>query len=80
MLIVAVALVTLLVSLWTLSAGVRRLETEIGALRRRVTRLVRLSVAIDDLRHETGQVVPAYRQAAGRAKAWRRTEEPEAPR
>jgi hypothetical protein len=80
MLIVAMAIVTLLVSLWTLSAGMRRLDTEIGALRRRVARLVRLSVAVDDLRHETTQVVPAYRQAAGRAKALRRTEHPEAPR
>ena len=79
MLIVAAALVTLLVSLWILSTGVRRLETEFGALRRRVTRLVRLSVAVDDLRHETTQVVPAYRQAARRAKTLRRAEEPEAP-
>ena len=80
MLIVAVALVTLLVSLWTVSTGMRRLETEIGGLRRRAARLVRLSVAVDDLRHETTQVVPAYQQAARRAKALRRPEEPEAPR
>ena len=80
MLIVLASLVTLLVSVWALSAGLRHLHTEIGALRQRVTRLVRLSVAVDDLRHETSQVVPAYRRAAGRAKAWRRSEEPEAPR
>jgi hypothetical protein len=80
MLIVAVALVTLFVSMWTVSSGVGRLEREIDVLRRRVSRLVRLSVAVDDLRHETTQVVPAYRQAAGRAKALRRPEDPEVAR
>lgn len=80
MLVVVAALIALLLCLWMMATGMRRLEKEIAALRRRVGRLVRLSVAVDDLRHETTQVVPAYQQAAGRAKALRRPEEPEARR
>jgi hypothetical protein len=80
MLLAGVATATLLVSLAIAAAGLRLVDTELAVLRARVAKLVRLSVAVDDLRHETTQVVPAYRQAATRATALRRPEDREASR
>jgi hypothetical protein len=80
MLLVSVATATLLVSLAIVAAGLRLVDTELAVLRARVAKLVRLSVAVDDLRHETTQVVPVYRQAATRVKALRRPEDREASR
>jgi hypothetical protein len=80
MLVVGAATVTLLVAVGAFVLGLRTVEHELHSLRGRITRLVRLSVAVDDLRHETTQVVPTYRQAAGRLKRLRRTEDPQASR
>jgi hypothetical protein len=80
MFIVAAATATLLFTLSVAAAGLRLLEHELCLLRARVAKLVRLSVAVDDLRHETTQVVPAYRQAASRAKSIRRPDDREASR
>ena len=60
--------------------ALRALERELAVLRARAARLVRLSVAVDDLHHETSQVVPAYRSAVIRARTLRRTEDDEGSR
>ena len=71
--VVAICLAVAIVAL-------RALERELEALKARAAKLVRLSVAVDDLHHETTQVVPAYRSAATRARTLRRTEDGEGPR
>jgi hypothetical protein len=80
MLVVGAATVTLLVALGAFTLGLRHVEHELHSLRGRLSKLVRLSVAVDDLRHETTHVVPTYRQAASRLMRLRRTEDPEASR
>ena len=72
----AVVAVCLVVSIMAL----RTLERELEVLKARAAKLVRLSVAVDDLHHETTQVVPAYRSAVTRARTLRRTEDGEEPR
>ena len=57
--------------------ALRALEAELAVLRRRAARLVRLSVAVDDLHHETTHVVPAYRAAVTRARSLRRPDDGE---
>jgi hypothetical protein len=80
MLIMSAASATLLIALTITARAVRRLEAELAILRARTDKLVRLSVAVDDLRHEAAHVVPAYRDAATRVKAIRRPGQGEAPR
>ena len=71
--VIALALVIATVAL-------RALERELDVLRARAAKLLRLSVALDDLQHETTQVVPAYRSAVTRARTLRRPEDREGAR
>jgi biopolymer transport protein ExbB/TolQ len=80
MLIVATLSAVVAISLAVAIVALRALERELEALRARAAKLVRLSVAVDDLHHETTQVVPAYRSAVTRARTLRRTEDGEGPR
>ena len=80
MLIVATLSAVVAICLAVAIVALRALERELEALRARAAKLVRLSVAVDDLHHETTQVVPAYRSAATRARTLRRTEDGEGPR
>jgi hypothetical protein len=66
---------TLVVCLSVAIVALQVLLRELEALRARTAKLVRLSVAVDDLHHETTQVVPAYRDAATRARTLRRTDD-----
>ena len=70
----------IVVSLAVMAMALRTLEGELALRRARAAKLVRLSVAVDDLHHETSQVVPAYRDAVIRARTLRRTEDDEGPR
>jgi hypothetical protein len=70
----------IVVSSVVLAVARRSLETELAVLRVRSAKLVRLSVAMDDLHHETTQVVPAYRSAVTRARTLRRTDDREVDR
>ena len=63
-----------------MAVALRTIEAELAVLRVRTAKLVRLSVAVDDLHHETTQVVPAYRGAATRARTLRRTDDREGGR
>ena len=80
MLIVAGLLFVIGLSLLVTTVALRSVEAELAVLRSRVTKLVRLSVAVDDLHHETTRVVPAYRRAVTRARTLRRTDDGEGPR
>ena len=80
MLIVACSCAVVAVCLAVVVMALRALERELEELKARAAKLVRLSVAVDDLHHETTQVVPAYRSAATRARTLRRTEDGEGPR
>lgn len=75
MLILLGLLGVIVVSSVVLAVALRTLETELAVLRVRSAKLVRLSVAVDDLHHETTQVVPAYRSAVTRARTLRRTDD-----
>lgn len=70
----------IVVALAVVAVAVRTLDAQVALLRSRVAKLVRLSVAVDDLHHETTQVVPAYRDAMTRARTLRRTEDGEGSR
>jgi len=80
MLLVVALLATIGVSTIVIAVARRRLESHAEALRARAAKLVRLSVAVDDLHHETTQVVPAYRAAVTRVRTLRRSEDPESGR
>ena len=80
MLILVGLLGVIVVSSVVLAVARRSLETELAVLRVRSAKLVRLSVAMDDLHHETTQVVPAYRSAVTRARTLRRTDDREVGR
>jgi hypothetical protein len=80
MLIVAGLLGVIVVTLAVIAVAVRTLDAHVALLRSRVAKLVRLSVAVDDLHHETTQVVPAYRDAMTRARTLRRPEDGEGSR
>jgi hypothetical protein len=80
MLIVVGLLGVVLVSSVVVALAGRTLETELAVLRDRAAKLLRLSVAADDLHHETNQVVPAYRSAVTRARTLRRTDDCEGGR
>ena len=80
MLILVGLLGVIVVSAVVLFVAQRTLETEVARLRVRSAKLVRLSVAVDDLHHETTQVVPAYRSAVTRARTLRRTDDREVGR
>ena len=73
MLVVSGVIAAILLSLAAMIVALRSLEVEVALLRARTAKLVRLSVAVDDLQHETTQVVPAYRSAMTRARTLRRT-------
>ena len=75
MLTVAGLTATIVVSVTVAVVAVRAIESELESLRARAAKLVRLSVAVDDLHHETTQVVPAYRDAVTRARTLRRTDD-----
>ena len=70
----------IVVSVVVMILALRTMEAELAVLRARAAKLVRLSVAVDDLRHETNQVVPAYRTAVTRARTLRRTDDGEGSR
>jgi hypothetical protein len=74
-LIVGCLTAALLVSLAVAIVALRAIESELEGLRARTAKLVRLSVAVDALHHETTQVVPAYRDAVTRARTLRRTDD-----
>ena len=80
MLILVGLLAVILVSSVVMAVALRTLESELAMLRARTAKLVRLSVAVDDLHHETTQVVPAYRSAVTRARTLRRTDDREGGR
>ena len=80
MLILVGLLAVILVSSVVMAVALRTLESELAMLRARTAKLVRLSVAVDDLHHETTQVVPAYRNALTRARTLRRTDDREGGR
>ena len=80
MLIVVGLVGVLILSTVVMAVAVRTLEAELAVLRLRAAKLVRLSVAVDDLRHETTQVVPAYRSAVTRVRTLRRTDDREGGR
>ena len=80
MLLVAGLLAVIALSLAIVAVALRALEAELAVLQARSARLVRLSVAVDDLHHETTQVVPAYRSAATRARSLRRPDDREGSR
>jgi hypothetical protein len=80
MFVVVVLLATIGVSAIVMAEALRRLEARAEALRVRAAKLVRLSVAVDDLHHETTHVVPAYRHAVTRVRTLRRPEDPESGR
>ena len=80
MLILVGLLGVIVVSAVVMALALRTLESELAVLRARTDKLVRLSVAVDDLHHETTQVVPAYRQAVTRARTLRRTDDREVGR
>jgi hypothetical protein len=77
---VAALTATIALSLAVALVALRSLEIELEGLKARAAKLIRLSVAIDDLHHETTQVVPAYRDAATRARTLRRPEDGEGSR
>jgi hypothetical protein len=79
-LIVGCLTAALLVSVAVAIVALRAIESELEGLRARTAKLVRLSVAVDDLHHETTQVVPAYRDAVTRARTLRRTDDGGGPR
>jgi hypothetical protein len=70
----------IVVSAVVMALALRTVESELAVLRARMAKLVRLSVAVDDLHHETTQVVPAYRSAVTRARTLRRTDDREGGR
>ena len=70
----------IVVSAVVMALALRTVESELAVLRARTAKLVRLSVAVDDLHHETTQVVPAYRSAVTRARTLRRTDDREGGR
>ena len=80
MLVVAGLTATIVLSLGVAVVALRSLQRELVGLRVRAAKLVRLSVAVDDLHHETTQVVPAYRDAVTRARTLRRTDDGEGSR
>ena len=80
MLLVAGLLAVIGLSLIVVAVALSALEAEVAVLRGRTARLVRLSVAVDDLHRETTQVVPAYRSAVTRARSIRRPDDGEGPR
>ncbi|MEO8693540.1 MAG: hypothetical protein ABI658_08485 [Acidimicrobiales bacterium] len=80
MLVVVGLLGTLCVSVVVIAVAQRSVLGHAEVLRVRAAKLVRLSVAVDDLHHETTHVVPAYRGAATRARTLRRPEDPESGR
>ena len=80
MLIVSGLLGAVVVSVVVMAVALRTLETELAALRVRTAKLTRLSVAVDDLHHETTRVVPAYRRAVTRVRTLRRTDDREGGR
>ena len=77
MLIVVSVTGVVVVSLFVAIVALRALERELALLRARTAKLLRLSVAVDDLHHETTHVVPAYRSAITRARTMRRPEDGE---
>jgi hypothetical protein len=80
MLLVAGSIGAIVVASAVMFVALRTLEAEVALLRARAAKLVRLSVAVDDLHHESTQVVPAYRDAVTRARTLRRTEDGEGAR
>ena len=80
MLTLAALLGVVFIALVVMTLALRTLEAQVEVLRSRAAKLVRLSVAVDDLHHETTQVVPAYRNAVTRARTLRRTENDEGAR
>jgi len=79
-LVVAGLTATIVLSLGVAVVALRSLQSELFGLRARAAKLVRLSVAVDDLHHETTQVVPAYRDAVTRVRTLRRTDDGEGSR
>jgi hypothetical protein len=77
MLIVVGVTAVVVVSLGVAIVALRAIERELAVLRARTAKLLRLSVAVDDLHHETTRVVPAYRSAITRARTMRRPEDGE---
>lgn len=71
---------TIVVSVTVMALALRTVGGQLAVLRVRAAKLVRLSVAVDDLQHETTQVVPAYRDAVTRARTLRRPEDPKSGR
>ena len=80
MLILVGLLGAIVVSAVVMALALRTVESELAVLRVRTAKLVRLSVAVDDLHHETTQVGPAYRHAVTRARTLRRTDDREGGR
>ena len=80
MLILTGLLAVIVLSLIVAAVALRVLQVELAVLHDRSTKLVRLSVAVDDLQHETAQVVPAYRRAVTRAHTLRRPDDGEGSR
>ena len=80
MLILVGLLGVIVVSAIVMALALRTVESELAVLRVRTAKLVRLSVAVDDLHHETTQVVPGYRSAVTRARTLRRTDDREGGR
>ena len=68
------------VSLAVMAVALHTVDAELAVLRVRAAKLVRLSVAVDDLHHETTQVIPAYRDAVTRGRTLRRAEDREGGR
>ena len=79
-LIVAGSLGAIVVAATVVFGAMRSLEAEVTRRSARAPKLVRLSVAVDDLHHESTQVVPAYRAAVTRARTLRRAEDREGAR
>ena len=77
MLIVVGVTAVVVVSLGVAIVALRAIERELAVLKARTAKLLRLSVAIDDLHRETTHVVPAYRSAISRARTIRRPEDGE---
>ena len=79
-LIVAGLIGAIVVASAVVFVALRTLETEIARRRARAAKLVRLSVAVDDLQHESTLVMPAYRDAVTRVRTLRRPEDGEGSR
>jgi hypothetical protein len=77
---IVTSLTVVVICLAVAVVALRVLERELANLRARAAKLVRLSVAVDDLHHESTHVVPGYRSAVTRARTLRRTEDGEGSR